>query len=72
MAQVNVERYQLAWRPQTNKGKVKLILDNGNTKDIDVDSAAELTAIAAILTRSTVGFDPNDDTLWSEEQPVGN
>ena len=72
MAQVHVDRYQLGWKPQTNKGKVRLMLDNGDTREIAVDSAAEMAAIAAILTRSTVGFETDDDNLWSEEQSVGN
>lgn len=72
MAKVNVDRYQLSWKPQTNKGVVRLFLGDGGTKDINADSAAELTAIAAILTRSTVDFDTKDDMLWTEEQPVGN
>ncbi len=58
MAEVKVKKYALAWQANTNTGRVVLEVEGSNDAiELDVNSAAEFGAIAAILERKSVKYD---------------
>jgi hypothetical protein len=52
-----VARYSLGWNPKRNVGAVFLELDNGRTLRMQFDTAAEFTAVAAVLREADVFVD---------------
>lgn len=71
MAATPVVGHRLGWRVGDNKGVVVLKLRAGHEVTIEVDSAAELTALAAILNESPVAYDPQTGTLSTGWENVG-
>ena len=58
MSEVKVTKYALAWQAGTNTGRVVLEIEGSNDAiELDVNSAAEFSAIAAILDRKAVKYD---------------
>ena len=71
MPSMPVVEYGLSWRTMDNKGGVALVLQGGRTVKLEVDSAQELAAMAAILNESPVMFRTEDGTLYTGSEPVG-
>jgi len=69
MSEVKVTKYALAWQAGTNTGRVVLEVEGSNNAiELDVNSAAEFTAIAAILERKAVKYDADLGVIRTTEQ----
>ena len=72
MAELRVIQYGLAWQPSTNTGRIVLGLEGvPEPFDLDVNTAQEFAAIAAVLDRQAVVYDGDLGILRSQEQLVG-
>jgi hypothetical protein len=58
------------WRTNDNKGHVKLILEDGQEIMLNCDSAQELAALAAILSKSSVTYRTEDGFLFTDMESV--
>ena len=71
MAEVKVTKYALAWQSETNTGRIILRLEGSeDAVELDVNTAGEFAAIAAVLGREAVNYDPNLGVLRSTEQLI--
>jgi hypothetical protein len=65
--------YSLAWSASQNRGFVYLMLPNNAKAQVEVDSAAELLALAQLLrTAHNIGFDPAINVLSTGFVPPGS
>ena len=70
---IKITTYQLSWSAAQNRGYVNLTLQNGQRASIEVDSAAELTALGDLLRSShNIGFDPQAKALITDWVPPGS
>ncbi len=70
MPDIDVSEYAMTWRPQDNKGRVFLHLQDGQPITIACDSAEELAALAAILKASSVTYRTEDGTLSTGKESI--
>lgn len=70
MPDIPVVEYGLNWKTKDHKGTVGLILGDGRTVNLPVDSA-EFAALAAILNESPVKYRTEDGSLFTGKEPVG-
>ena len=69
MSEIKITKYALAWQADTNTGRIVLRLEGvTDAVELDVNSAAEFSAIAAVLERKSVSYDTDLGTIRSTEQ----
>lgn len=68
-----IREYKITWSVRQQKGNIRLVLVNGYTDTIELDSVQELSALAELLRSSNdLGFDNVAKTLCIEGRcPTG-
>ena len=70
MATIQVKDYRMGLNTKANTGKISLRLEGGQEVTIYPDSAAEFAALAAILNKAPVGYDPDYEALMTGWETV--
>lgn len=68
MAKHRIEAYVLAWHLNSNMGRVKLKLQNGEMPTLNVDGS-DFAALGAILREQSVYFDDEHGIVLTELEP---
>lgn len=64
-----ITKYNLGWNPQTKKPYVLIHLEGGSQRDVPVQTAEELAALAAILRESPVFLHDNGIIGTVDQEP---
>ena len=68
MAEIAVIKYGLAWQPSNNIGRIVLRLEGDDAPvELQVETASEFAALAAVLERNKVFYDKELGVVRSAE-----